>query len=362
MLGRDAAQPDQGRHALNNVFRPTHRAKALGQPRGRHRRVGGMSGVDGKRHQQPIHRCRIEPARPQVGRRRLQLRPSRADTRRLPGNRRGRRKAVVEPISVTQCAPHRRRDGEVVERQRTANRRRAKRVSVRRPDKRDVAAPMNSTSKARLDPSQVEQYKREGYLIYPEAIFGQAKYEALKSHFEEKLARLPADVRPEAMDVPHITDTRLFEWLLSDEVLDLVEPILGPDIALFSSHFICKPKGNGKKVPWHEDSFYWKGMLEPMQVVTVWFAIDPSTRVNGAMQIIPRTFHGFSEYDPVDIKTNVFPTEIKKAMRDESKAVTIELQPNHASLHDGRLMHGSPPNKSSIRRCVATRCDLCRRP
>jgi len=47
------------------------------------------------------------------------------------------------------------------------------------------------------------------------------------------------------MDVPHFVDTKLFEWLFSDEVLDLVEPIIGPDIALFSSHFICKPKGMG---------------------------------------------------------------------------------------------------------------------
>ena len=215
--------------------------------------------------------------------------------------------------------------------------------------------PLILTSRpARLSDQQVEQYRREGYLIYPKSIFPQEKFDALKSHFEEKLSRLADDVRPEAMDVPHFTDTRLFDWLLSDEILDLVEPLIGPDIALFSSHFICKPKGNGKKVPWHEDSFYWKGSLDPMEVVTVWLAIDPSTALNGAMQVIPRTLHGYSEYDQVDPATNVFPTEIKKAMRDESRAVTIELQPNHASLHDGRLMHGRPPNHSQIRRCGYT--------
>lgn len=212
----------------------------------------------------------------------------------------------------------------------------------------------STTAEARLTDAQVAEYRREGFVIPAEPIFPRPKFDALKAHFEDKLAALPPDVRPEAMDVPHFTDPKLFEWLFADEVLDLVEPILGPDIALFASHFICKPKGNGKKVPWHEDSFYWKGMLDPMEVVTVWLAIDPSTRENGAMQVIPRTLHGYSEYDAVDTATNVFPTEIKKAMRDESKAVTIELQPNHASLHDGRLMHGSPPNHSQIRRCGYT--------
>ena len=165
------------------------------------------------------------------------------------------------------------------------------------------------------------------------------------------LADLPGDRRPEGMDVPHFTDNGLFRWLFHDDVLDLVEPILGPDIALFSSHFICKPKGDGRKVPWHEDSYYWRGMMNPMEVCTVWLAIDPSTRENGCMKVIPRTFHGYSDYDPVDPEKNVFSTEIKKHLVDEARQVHLELQPNHASLHDGRLMHGSDPNTSNIRRC-----------
>jgi len=56
------------------------------------------------------------------------------------------------------------------------------------------------------------------------------------------------------MDVPHFTDHRAVPLALSPGVLDMVEPLLGPDIALFSSHFICKPRGTGQRVPWHEDS------------------------------------------------------------------------------------------------------------
>jgi hypothetical protein len=213
---------------------------------------------------------------------------------------------------------------------------------------------VNNSTRSRLRDEQLAFYTREGYLTFDQPIFSPAKFDALRSHFDEKLARLPADVRPEAMDVPHFTDTKLFEWLLADEVLDLVEPILGPDIALFSSHFICKPKGNGKKVPWHEDSYYWRKMMSPIEVCTVWLAIDPSTKANGCMKIIPRTFHGFSEYDDVDRDTHVFSTEIRKSLRDESRAVHIELEPNHASLHDGRLMHASEANTSNIRRCGYT--------
>jgi hypothetical protein len=212
-----------------------------------------------------------------------------------------------------------------------------------------------SAKSLRLSPDQVETYNREGYLRFTEPVFRQPKFDALKSHFEEKLLRLPPDVRPEGMDVPHFTDLKLFDWLFADEVLDLVEPILGPDIALFSSHFICKPRGNGKRVPWHEDSFYWKGMMEPIEVCTVWLAIDPSRDENGCMRVVPRTHNnGYSEYEPIDKETNVFWIEIKKGQFDESKAVSLELEPNQASLHDGRLIHGSAANHSTLRRCGYT--------
>ncbi len=212
-----------------------------------------------------------------------------------------------------------------------------------------------TTRTPRLSADQAAAYRREGYLVFADPVFPPAKFDRLKAHFEDKLEALEADVRPEEMDVPHSADPALFEWLLADEVLDLVEPLIGPDIALWSSHFICKPRGNGKRVPWHEDSAYWKRSLAPMEVVTVWLAIDPSTPANGCMHVVPRTQdNGYSDYVPVDKRLNVFDSEITPSKMRDLTAVPIELQPNQASLHDGKLIHGSPPNTSDIRRCGYT--------
>lgn len=212
-------------------------------------------------------------------------------------------------------------------------------------------------ARPRLSPEQVGQYRREGYFVYREPVLSPPKFDGLKNCFEKILADLPAETRPESMDVPHFAYPELFRWLFDDDVLDLVEPILGPDLALFSSHFICKPKGDGRRVPWHEDSHYWRNMLDPMEVCTVWLAIDPSRRENGCMSVIPRTHNsgqlGYSDYVPV-AEPAVFGSEIVKTQRDDSKAVAIELEPNQASLHDGRLMHGSEANTSTLRRCGYT--------
>lgn len=96
------------------------------------------------------------------------------------------------------------------------------------------------TSQSRLTPTQLEAYNKEGYILFEQPVLPQDKFDGLKNHFEKKLADLPDGERPEGMDVPHFTDPALFEWLFANEVLDLVESILGPDITLFSSHFICK--------------------------------------------------------------------------------------------------------------------------
>lgn len=210
----------------------------------------------------------------------------------------------------------------------------------------------------RLTPAEVARFNTEGYFVFRQPVFPQAKFDGLKKCFDDMLDNLDTGVRPESMDVPHFQHPELFQWLFADEVLDLVEPILGPDIALFASHFICKPKGNGQRVPWHEDSHYWKTMIDPMEVVTVWLAIDPSTKLNGCMNVIPRTHNsgrmGFSDYDDLKPGEAVFNDEIKAAQRDPSKAIAIELEANQCSLHDGRLIHGSEPNTSNIRRCGYT--------
>ncbi|MGB7157581.1 MAG: phytanoyl-CoA dioxygenase family protein [Tepidisphaeraceae bacterium] len=210
----------------------------------------------------------------------------------------------------------------------------------------------------RLSPQQVQGFRDEGYLLFDQPVLPQPKFGALKAHFERKLVEFVESTgsSPEHFDVPHFEDVQLFGWLFDDAVLDVVESLIGADIALWSSHFISKPPGVGKRVPWHEDSAYWGTVLDPMEVVTVWLAIDPSRVENGCMRVIPRTHHhGYSEYENVgDAGASVFHTEIKAGAFDEGAAVDCVLEPNHCSIHHAKLIHGSNANTSPKRRCGYT--------
>ncbi|WP_274362037.1 phytanoyl-CoA dioxygenase family protein [Paenibacillus thermotolerans] len=196
-------------------------------------------------------------------------------------------------------------------------------------------------------------YRENGYLLYHKPLFPKNMFEELQQIFEEQLAAKGSKLSDE-LDTPHFRENRLLKFLLSDHVLDLVEPLIGPNIALWSSHFISKDPYKGRATPWHEDSAYWKNRLGKYDnIVTVWLAIDRSTKENGCMRVIPGTHHnGFSEYVPVDSSTNTFGSQITQA--DESKAVYFELEPGECSLHDGRIIHGAAPNMSPYRRCGYT--------
>ena len=91
-----------------------------------------------------------------------------------------------------------------------------------------------------------------------------------------------------------------------------------------------------------------------MEICTVWLAIDPSTKLNGCMKVIPRTHiegqKGYSDDDSVNPEQNVFGSEIRQVSVTTAKRCTSS-SPEQCSLHDARVMHSSEPNTSAIRRC-----------
>ncbi|WP_186762682.1 phytanoyl-CoA dioxygenase family protein [Lentzea tibetensis] len=205
----------------------------------------------------------------------------------------------------------------------------------------------------KLSERDTERYRADGFLALDQVLRPE-RFDALVAHFERELAALPPGARPEQMDVPHFTDPALFEWLLDPDVLDLVESVIGPDIALFSSHFICKPAGDGKSVPWHQDAYFWRDAIEPAAAaVTVWLAIDPSSRENGCMRVIPGShLRNDTKYADLQGEDSLFDKQI--AAVDESASVDVELRPGQCSVHAATLVHGSTANRSTNRRCGYT--------
>ncbi len=210
----------------------------------------------------------------------------------------------------------------------------------------------------RPNSGEIDFYRQNGYLMLHRPIFSPEKFARLKSYLLNKFDEAAAAGGPPTplIDCPHWQDGKMFEWLQSDEMLSIVEPLIGPDIGIFACHLLQKPPAVGKRVPWHEDSAYWGQILKPMEVASVTIALEPSVKDNGCLRVIKGSHvNGYSDYEQLERPDEqVFPTEIKKEQYDESKAVDIEIQPNEASVHHVRIIHGSNPNKGNTRRAVWT--------
>lgn len=210
----------------------------------------------------------------------------------------------------------------------------------------------------RLTQAQSDQFTTDGYVLYRQPVLPERDFERLVAIFEEHLAEAErhGDTGDGGgLDMPHQRDPRLLEFLLSDELLDLVEPVLGPDLGLFASAFLSKRPYRGRATPWHEDSYFWQDRFDRMdRIATVWLALDPVDRENGCMRVLAGShLDPGGEYDFADPETNSFDRVVKGSV-DESRAVDFTLAANECSLHDARIIHGAEANRSPRRRAGYT--------
>jgi len=183
------------------------------------------------------------------------------------------------------------------------------------------------------------EYAEQGFSIIRNVVPSDLLAE-VRTHVDWLIRKYP-DLRPERL----VSDTRL---------VDIAEFFLGPDVACFTAHYICKPAFTGQPVLWHQDGAYWT--LSPMEALTVWLAVDESTTENGCLRMIPGS-HELPLHKPTirtDEPNMLFSAADETLVREwveKRGVVEIELQPGDVSIHHPSLLHHSEPNTSAKRRC-----------
>jgi non-haem Fe2+, alpha-ketoglutarate-dependent halogenase len=200
-----------------------------------------------------------------------------------------------------------------------------------------------------LTTAQVEQYREEGF-VSPVRVMSEAAAGEYRRRLEAFEATSGGPLGGDLRHKSHLLFTWLAELVRHDRILDAIEDLYGPDLLCWSTNFFIKEKANPAFVSWHQDSTYW-GLSKP-DVVSAWIAFTSAHSGNGAMQVIPGS-HKVDQIPHRDTfdKHNLLTRGQEVAVDvDESKAVTITLEPGEMSLHHVRLVHGSPPNTSDDRR------------
>lgn len=189
------------------------------------------------------------------------------------------------------------------------------------------------------------RFDTDGYTVFrdvlPRDLVGEAA-----GHVAWLMERNP-DTRPERLSNDLMADDPFWLRLVSDDrLLDVAERFIGPDVALFASHYIAKPPHDGKKVLWHQDGSYWP--LEPMAVVTLWLAVDDTDPENGCLRVVPGTQNErLLTYEELEQSADdVLGSGMRPEDVDESRAVDVVMAAGDVEVHQPTVIHGSNANTS----------------
>jgi len=202
-----------------------------------------------------------------------------------------------------------------------------------------------------LTEKQIENYKTDGFVV-PNFKLEEKDLLEIENLHNSLVERFPkfGNYCPAVL----LHDERFLKYCFNNEILNIVEQLIGKNFALWNSSFFAKPAFNGHATPWHQDGQYWP--IRPLATCSVWLAIDDATSTNGCLKFIKGSHkekvlkkHKFN-----DSKKLTLNQEILKSEYIEQNSVDLILKRGQISLHDVYMVHGSEENKSANSRRAMT--------
>ena len=202
-----------------------------------------------------------------------------------------------------------------------------------------------------ISSEEIQRYKENGYLI-PD--FTMAEKDLIEI---EELHNSLVEKQPQFRNYcPALLlhEKRFLKYCLNNEILNIVEQLIGKNFALWNSSFFAKPALNGYATPWHQDGQYWP--IKPLATCSVWLAIDDSTVENGCLKFIKGSHKEkkLKKHKYNKNKNLTLHQEILKSEYQEKNTVNLILKRGQISLHDVYMVHGSEANNSSNSRRAMT--------
>lgn len=205
-----------------------------------------------------------------------------------------------------------------------------------------------------LSPQQLEEYREQGYLLFP-ALFSEIEIAALKSkaksdHEMDQHAYGRGDgeggqIRLSLWNHP---GTGIYgAFARSARMARIAEQLLEDEPYHYHSKMIMKDAEVGGAWAWHQDYGYWyqNAVLRP-QLTSAFIAVDPATRENGCLQVIPRSHvYGRIDHTLTGDQAGADPERVAEIQKRES-LVHVEMKPGDVLFFHANLLHRSDQNKS----------------
>ena len=199
-----------------------------------------------------------------------------------------------------------------------------------------------------LTDQQIQQYHDDGF-IAPLRVMPEDEAFSIKTQLEEAERAFSDEFNAENRNNLHLIFSFLDELAHNTVIVDAVEDLIGPDIALWGSVMFTKESSSDHYVSWHQDATY-MGM-NSTDFPTPWIALSPSNLETGCMTMISGSHkQEIQRHEDTFEVHNILTRGQVITDVDESKGVDLILEPGEMSIHNGAIIHGSKPNKSQQRR------------
>ncbi|MGA7314774.1 MAG: phytanoyl-CoA dioxygenase family protein [Silvibacterium sp.] len=130
-------------------------------------------------------------------------------------------------------------------------------------------------------------------------------------------------------------------------IVDSATKLLNDEVYHYHSKMIMKDARVGGAWTWHQDYGYWyqNGVISP-NLTSVFIAIDPATKENGCMQVIPHSHSlGRIEHVLTGEQAGADMERVHEILK-RFPLVHVEMEPGDALFFHSNLLHRSDQNKS----------------
>ncbi len=202
-----------------------------------------------------------------------------------------------------------------------------------------------------------EKFEKDGFLVVPN-LFN-----------EGETARLKTEIQTVVEDVRREKENNGEDWhnmmkvgvhvgvayrsqfyrkaVADDRILDLLDPILGPEIEFLSDKAVFKDHDADFGSPWHQDHPYWKGSHK----VSLWVALDDANIENGCLKVVPGSHVQTIEHADVSDGKG-FGYRLESSQAQEEQAVSTPIAAGGAIVFHDLTLHASHANTAGTDRWV----------
>jgi ectoine hydroxylase-related dioxygenase (phytanoyl-CoA dioxygenase family) len=229
-----------------------------------------------------------------------------------------------------------------------------------------LASPINKLMKTHLAAQQIEDYRKNGFLLIENfldkdelAFWRQALTEALEERGGRKLpgkeTKTGEDdgINKDTDYFGKVFDQMLNLWQTNNQVRQIMlDENLGKMAATLAGcdgiriwqdqALIKRPWAN--PTSWHLDTPFWS--FSDRRALSIWVALDDATPENGCLYFIPGSFHTTSFENPgigknMDSVFQFYPQFVT------ANSVGVPMKAGSCSFHNGLTIHGAGANMTS---------------